>query len=382
MNILGVYAGIGSPLIGAKLDGHNIVGNIDPRSFVHYTDDQGRNTFDENFIGSLRYKVFPRTFLPEIDIVCGHPKCGMYSQLINKSGEDRRKYSAQKSKEFEEFIRIVSLVKPKMAFFDNLPKSLAANSIAMYIDRLPDYDIHIEYISNYFYGNSQKNRNRIFVIATLKDLEFKFKPNETPNGATIRTTIGDLFEYEGTGLFYNHEEHSVTAKSNSGRRVFQDDCMTWGQVKSVFKNQIDNKALHYINKDGELKYHFGFRKAQWDRPAGTLIGTHPQIHPGTFLPMSIRERARIQGFPDDFVFYGTRFEDDGTWVHNKNTAMIQQTGRCIPCEFPRYLIAQFDAHLKGLDFKYSGERLAKLNKHVAEAFQTYKDYEEGALLML
>ena len=174
MNILGVYAGIGSPMIGAKIDSHNIIGNIDPRSFAHYTDDKGRNTFDENFPGAFRYKVFPRTMLPEIDIICGHPKCGMYSQLINKSGEDRIKHAAQKSKEFEEFIRIVNIVKPKMAFFDNLPKSLAANPIQMYVDNLPDYHVHIEYIGNYHYGNSQKNRNRIFIIATLKELDLGF----------------------------------------------------------------------------------------------------------------------------------------------------------------------------------------------------------------
>lgn len=367
MNILGVYAGIGSPMVRAKIDGHTIVGNIDPRSFVHYTDDKGRNTFDENFPGSFRVKKFEDMLIPHVDIICGHPKCGMYSQLINKSGEDRRKYAAQKSKEFEEFIRIVNIIKPKMAFFDNLPKSLAANPIQMYIDKLPDYHVHIEYVGNYHYGNCQKNRNRIFIIATLKELNFKFRPGEFENSAVLANVIGDIYEYGDLGIYANNDQHSETAKSNSGRRVFQDDCMTWGQIKHVFETKEDNKALHYINKEGELKYHFGFRKAQWNKPAGTLIGTHPQLHPKTFLPMSIRERARIQGFPDNFIFYGTKFEDDGTWVHNKNGAMIQQTGRCIPCEFPRFLITQFNAHITGREFHCSGKRLTKLNKHVEVA---------------
>lgn len=368
MNILGVYAGIGSPMVGAKIDGHNIVGNIEPRSFAHKVDDEGRNTFSQNFPSAFLIRKFEDMSLSEIDIICGHPKCGMYSQLINISGEDRRHYAAQKSKEFEEFIRIVNLVKPKMAFFDNLPKSLAANPIQMYIDTLPDYNIHVEYVSNYHYGNCQKNRNRIFVIATLKELEFQFRPNETENTMVLSDVIADLEGLEGTELFPNHDIHSSTAKSNSGRRVFQDDCMTWDQIKKVFSEKGGNKSLHYYNKEGELKHHFGFRKASWDRSSNTLIGTHPQIHPKTLFPMSIRERARIQGFPDDFIFYGTRFEDDGTWVHNRNGVMIQQTGKCIPCQFPRFLIAQFNAHIGGKEFHCSGKRLAKPNKYVEAAY--------------
>lgn len=372
MRILGVYAGIGSPMVQAIRDGHEVMGNIEPRSFAHVYDDWGRNTFLENFPGSwLVHKIdeVPESELQNIDIICGHPKCGRYSQLINKSGQERIDYAAKQSDEFLEFIRITNILKPKFTFFDNLPKSLEANPPSLYRDLLPDYNIQVEYISNYNYGNCQKNRNRLFVIASLKELEYAFVPGEMTNfsNATLKLTINDILNDYGFNdkEMFNHNLHSLSAKSNSGRRVYQDGVMSWEQVRNVFRDKKDNKALHYINKDGETKYHFGFRVANYDKGSPTLIGTHPVVHPITFLPLSIRERARVQGFPDDFNFYGTNFEEDGTWVHNKNTNMIKQTGRCIPVEFPGFLIRQFQAYITGdPNYTCSCSRLTKPNKFI------------------
>ena len=65
---------------------------------------------------------------------------------------------------------------------------------------------------------------------------------------------------------------------------------------------------------------------------------------------------------------GTNFESDGTWVHNYNGNMIKQTGRCIPCEFPGFLIHQFDSFVKkNSQYTCSFQRLAKPNKYVDDA---------------
>jgi DNA (cytosine-5)-methyltransferase 1 len=368
LKLLGVYGGIGSPAVLAHKAGHEVIGNIEPRSFAHVFDDRGRNTFLENFPGAFLVKTYdeiPPGVLTNIDVIFGHPKCGTYSNLINKSGQARIDHAAKQSDDFLEFIRITNKIKPKMAFFDNLPKSLEANPPKLYRRLLPDYDVSIQYVSNYYYGNCQTNRNRLFIIASLKELEYSFMPGEMPNDATLESTISDI--ERRIGDLPNHDRHSTEALSNSGRRVFQDGCMSWGQVQQVFADKKDNKALHYFRPDGVKKHHFGFRKADYKKGSPTLIGTHPVVHPVTNLPLSIRERARVMGFPDDFIFYGTKFEEDGTWVHNKNSNMIKQTGRCIPTEFPKFLIDQFEAFLyKDSKYRCSFERLAKPNKYVEE----------------
>ncbi len=371
MRILGVYAGIGSPMVKAQLMGHEIVGNIEPRLMAHVFDEEGRNTFLENFPGAWivrKFEEVPKEELQDIDIICGHPKCGSYSNLINKAGQDRIDYMAKKSDDFLEFIRIVNKVKPKMAFFDNLPKSLQANPPELYRNLLVDYDVHVEYVSNYYYGNSQVNRNRLFIIATLKELEYEFCPGEKPSTMSMEDAIGDLAGKEGT--IPNHQVHNIKGKSNSGRRVFQDGVMTWEQVAETMSKIEGTGTLHYFRPDGEKKFHFGFRKPRYNFGTPTLIGTHPIIHPETNYPISLRERARVQGFPDDFIFYGLEVLDDGTWLHNKNGNMIKQTGRCIPCEFPGFLIHQFEAFLNNdPDYTCSFKRLAKPNKYVQYALE-------------
>ena len=72
-------------------------------------------------------------------------------------------------------------------------------------------------------------------------------------------------------------------------------------------------------------------------------------------------------FPDDFYFYGMNLKHDGSWAHNQNGNMIKQTGRCIPCEFPGFLINQFDAFINDKSYDCSGIRLAETNKYVEEA---------------
>jgi len=367
MKILGVYGGIGSPFVGAVRAGHTLVGNIEPRSFCCMFDEQGRNTFLENFPGSFLVKKFeevPQELLQDIDIVAGHPKCGNYSQLIRLSGEERKAHHQKKSDDFLEFIRIVNLVRPKFAFFDNLPKSLEANPPSVYRELLIDYDISFEYVSNYGYGNVQKGRNRLFIIASLKELGYSFMPGEQPNHKKLIDVIGDL---EGNfGCLPNHDKHNETAIASKGRRVYQEGPMTWGQVKQFFES--GEKTLYYYRPDGVKKYHFGFRKGNYFKPATTLSGTNPVIHPVTNLPTSIRERARIQGFPDDFIFYGTKYEEDGTWVHNRNGNLIQQTCRCIPCEFPAFLIDQFRAFIHNdKNYQCSFQRLVKPNNIILKA---------------
>ena len=49
----------------------------------------------------------------------------------------------------------------------------------------------------------------------------------------------------------------------------------------------------------------GFLKGHWDGPSHVLTGGNAILHHHRCDPYTIRERARIQGFPDDFTFYGT-----------------------------------------------------------------------------
>ena len=94
-------------------------------------------------------------------------------------------------------------------------------------------------------------------------------------------------------------------------------------------------------------------------------------HPLTGFPFSLRERARIQGFPDDFIFYSEKVDDKGEWCHEDNIVLVRQTGKAMPVQFCRYVSEQIRAHVEGRSFESSRSRIIKPHPHVDEAKRWY-----------
>ena len=93
-------------------------------------------------------------------LAVGQPECGRYSVLdaANKSKDGDR---AADPSDIPLFTKLIAKFKPRYFIMDDLPKSLPAFPMSEYAARLPDYDLFPEWVSNYGYGNVQKNcRNR------------------------------------------------------------------------------------------------------------------------------------------------------------------------------------------------------------------------------
>lgn len=374
LTTLGVNAGIGSPFVGARRQGFKVLGNVESRSFFYLYDDQGRNTFTTNFDAPLQQDwIVPEH---EVTVMAGLPKCGTYSNLVNLTGQDRQDLKTKKSSQLEPTLEYVAQVEPLFFFMDNLPKFLGANHISLFHDFLPDYDIHPALVSNAGYGNTQHHRTRLFIILSRKELNYEFIPNETHDRKVLRDVIMDL---DGKHTKFNeiqHTTHTLYGSCKGGYRLLHDGPLEWHEARDIFKELDPGKPLYYPQKEtGEIKHHFGYCKCDWDRSCRTLTGITPKIHPETCLPMSPRERARVMGFPDNFIFYGLDHEEDGTWRHHNNISLMRQTGNCIPCEFPTFLTNQFKLalkHPKKYKDYYTGRTSIKLNPLVEEAKEWVK----------
>ena len=366
MKAIGITCGVGSMLIGARRAGFDIAGNVEWRRYYHIEDEQGRNTFIENFPGA----IFPYT-LDEMsdadrelfygaDIALGHPECGNFSQL-NVSNRSH-KMNAKDPADIPLFVDLVAEFKPRFFVMDDLPKSFAAFPMEEYARRLPDYDLFPEWVSNYAYGNVQKFRKRMFMIGALKKENYAFVPGEFEHDLTVEDVVGDLLDPCG-----DVPNHDVPASigHHLGKRNHRAD---WREVRDYFAKHQSGQIMEYVGEDGLPRKRIGASKAYWDGHSFVLTGSNtPSIHPIKNVPFSVRERARIQGFPDDFVFYGTRHEPDGSWVHAKNSNVVKQTGKAMPIQFCEYVSRQIAAHIRGEPFETTGERVEKQNHLVDEA---------------
>jgi len=279
--------------------------------------------------------------------------CGNFSILNN----DRSKQNEEN--DIGEFVEKIAEVKPKFFLMDDLYKSLGVYPAEFYANLLPDYDLFFEPISNYHYGNIQKHRKRFFVVGARKELNFTWIPGEKPDhGQTTWDKIGDLFDGDIPEINHRRVDPNDIAKS------FKDDAgdghyLTYGQLAQKFMDIPPGKNLPYINKKGETKIRIGYVRIYEDKHCHVLYGGGAQGYPGAYhprtgLPLTIRERARIQGFPDEF-----KFDLVGIDAKKLSHYEVKITGKAMPLEFCRYATKLFVAHLEGstdFDDQATGQR--------------------------
>ena len=385
LKAIGFTSGVGSMLIGARDAGFTVVGNVEWRSYYRMVDEEGRNTFIDNFPGAFFARgwndldpIQVHDLTNTVDIALGHPECGAYSLLnsANKNAGLQKKDAG----DIPLFLEYVAKIKPRYFVMDDLPQSFIALPMREYHRLLPDYDLFPEWISNYHYGNPQKHRNRMFMLGSLKKEAWAFIPGEKDGWTnwTVQTRIEDI---EGKyGTLPNHDDHTIEGYSSRFINMrSRGDRPSWGEVQDYFlKHQRPGANFTYHGPGGGTKVRPSLIRIKWDYPSPVLTGGNPMIHTNVGLPLSIRERARIQGFPDDFIFYGTRLDSEGKWEHNNhNMWMVKQTGKAMPIEFNRYVSQQIASHIrnktrkKPKPFQASGKRFLKPNPFIDAAKTWY-----------
>jgi site-specific DNA-cytosine methylase/DNA modification methylase len=370
LKAVGVTCGIGSMLLGARQAGFKILGNVEWRKYYHAKDEQGRNTFSENF----KNAVFPSCLdelsdkeirgLTGCDLAMGHPECGNFSQL------NPNKASVSNPSDIPLFVDMIAKLQPRYFVMDDLPKSLIAFGIDEYAKRLPMYDLFPEWVSNFHYGNPQKQRRRMFMIGALKEEDFIFVPGEKKNLSTVQSTIEYLYKNEGE--YPNHERHAQNLPCAKALHLrYYGHRATWRDLAKYVNKCRPGTTIKYYKEDGSTATRIGTYKGHWDGPAHVMTGGLSALHPLRGDPFSIRERAAIQGFPDDFVFYGVVTNRQGCWIHDKNMHLIRQTGKAMPIQFCNYVARQVVDNIRGKSWRASNERLIRSDDYINEAKMEY-----------
>lgn len=114
-----------------------------------------------------------------------------------------------------------------------------------------------------------------------------------------------------------------------------------GNWKNIPEN-IPSQRLAQIRKSGGRTTYYG--RLVWDKPAFTIttyfnrLGNSSNLHPEQQRMISTREGARLQSFPDKFVFHGTR------------TSQYKQIGNAVPPLLARIVAQTLEPHLENKTF--------------------------------
>lgn len=325
-NIAAFFAGCGGLDLGFKLAGFNICWSNEYDKNIHPTHSLN---FPDAITDTRSITEIEANSIPMVDGFIGGPPCQSWSVAGAQKGvEDHR------GQLFFTYINLISKKKPKFFLAENVAgilssrhKEAFANIIKSFNDA--GYDVFHKLLNANDY-NVPQDRKRVIIIGFRKDLNIQYEfPAPCEYKPTLRDAIFDLQDSATPALPLNHSNGKNLKIANHEYMI--------GGFSSMFLSRN--------------------RVRCWDEPSFTIqaSGRHAPIHPSApkmklintdsfiFAPgyeelyrrLSIRECARIQTFPDNYVF-DYKYANDG----------YKMIGNAVPVEFARHLALSIKKALK------------------------------------
>jgi DNA (cytosine-5)-methyltransferase 1 len=225
---------------------------------------------------------------------------------------------------FQEYFRFAEELKPDWIVFENVPGMLVTEQ-GRFLDAVMSEFRRLGYRAKHFilnaadYGVPQR-RSRLFIVASIKDQPFTI-PSPMQSQISVRDAIGDLPVLRNGStagdLPYRCAAKSAYAKALRGRRSKCSNHQVTNSSPSIIErykcvspggNWADIPANQMKNYSDRNRCHTGiYRRLIYDEPS-VVIGNFRKnmlIHPTQDRGLSVREAARLQSFPDRFVFTGS-----------------------------------------------------------------------------
>jgi DNA (cytosine-5)-methyltransferase 1 len=251
--------------------------------------------------GDVSHVSFQK-FSGEVDLVEGGFPCQAFSYAGNKLGfEDTR------GTLFYEFARAIKETMPKVAVGENVKGLLThdgGRTLATMIDVLSSinngegmgYKVSYKVLRSQYFDVPQK-RERLIIVAIRDDIftgDFYF-PIENDYIVTLREAIGD--RPKSAGSAYPTRKAEIMALVPEGG--------DWRDLPDEIQREYMAGSYHLGGGKTGMA-----RRLAWDEPSLTLTCAPAQkqterCHPDETRPLNLAEYARIQTFPDDWVFPGS-----------------------------------------------------------------------------
>ena len=248
-----------------------------------------------------------------IHAVVGGPPCQGFSTVGIGNPKDER------NELFLEFVRIVRLTRPYFIVMENVTGLVAKKNektLQNIFNRFHKlgYNLDVQVLSAQQYGVPEKRRRTIIIGTRVNDFaEFPKATHDTIIAKTHRpsVTIGDVIEdlKAKDGKVYNHCLEGAKIKN----KMDEKRIARVPEGKGI-RYQKDEKA--YLPKslrldvDWEKLPEGRFRQTKYQRldralPSPTIMThRHSYYHPTQNRYLTAREAAKLQSFPNDFIFAG------------------------------------------------------------------------------
>lgn len=339
--VLDLFCGAGGLSLGFDMADFDIIGGID---FDQEALDTHKSNFNDGFdfcgdIAELDDDFVLEKFSEGVDVIIGGPPCQGFS-VANMQQKDIE--NDDRNKLFYQFIRFVRLLKPKAFVMENVPQILTKDDghvKKVMLDVMDDlgYNVNTKVLIASDYGVPQRRR-RAFFVGINKDLNkiFDFDNIQKKPTVTVEEAISDLYVFDKTTKQSTvddefdlknepRSEFQKLMRKNSNNKVYNHN------IK--YPKDIVQKRMEYVPEGGNWKnvpeemwdtvrnnrHSSAYRRLNSQDVSITIDTGHMNyFHPKYNRVPSVRESARIQSFPDDFIFTG------------KQGSQFRQVGNAVP----------------------------------------------------
>lgn len=284
--VVDLFAGAGGFSLGFKIAGFNIavaIENFKPIAKTFMTNFPESTVIVDDIKNITGYEI-KNIMDDHPDIVIGSPPCEPFTALnINRLRNPLdRLYRDPIGKLTLHFIRLVGELKPKIFIMENVPQIIEGglhNALRKEFYRVGYKRIYYNILKAEDYGNPSR-RTRIFVSNIL------IKPQPLHKECRVIDALRDLPDPRS---IHNIPNHKIIKLPKS--KIKKISRLKWGEALVHFKG-ADNKI--YLNWVRLNPY----------KVAPSIHGKSRFIHPFEDRLLTVREQARLMGFPDNHIFYG------------------------------------------------------------------------------
>lgn len=306
-------------------------------------------------------ELLDRLGLPRIDVIIGGPPCQGFARIGKgklRSIELEQQYEELLNTLYREFMRFVEALNPIAFVMENVP-DMARYQSGEILKRMKshfvDYTIDWRILNAVDYGVPQR-RQRLFVQGNRLGQKVRWPRLQVANRlTTVRDAISDLPDRTPPSLeevlpYHPQEpltdyqkkmregvlpEHQNKVFGHIIRQVRDDDRLIFSRLEEGQKyRDLPPELQRYRTDIFDDKYwRLIYDQPSWTVTAHIRKDAYRYIHPQYCRTLSIREFARLQSFPDRFLFAGPR------------TERLRQIGNAVPPMLARAIAVELHRQL-------------------------------------
>ena len=299
LDIVSLFSGAGGLDLGFKKAGFNII-------YANENDKKIWKTFEKNFPNTILNKSDIKQLdirnIPECVGIIGGPPCQSWSEAGALRG-----INDERGKLFYNYINVIKEKKPLFFVAENVSGILHNRNIDAFnniISQFIDIGYHTSYrLLDAKYFNVPQDRKRVFIIGFRKKIAFHF-PLPSTNIPTLKTIISDI---------QHHAKPFCPGNNDISNHEYYD-----GSFSTIYMSRNRVRAWH----EPSFTIQAGGRHAPIhpNAPKMELVAKDKRVfkegYEHLYRRLTVRECARIQTFPDYYIFYYNNILDGYKMIGN------------------------------------------------------------------